>query len=74
VPYTVKTQTKISTLKKERIKKGLSQQQLSEVTGVPIKSIGNYEQLRRDINNAHAIVVFRLASALGCNVSDLLDV
>lgn len=72
--HKVQTNIIVSKLKKIRIIKGLSQKQLSEVSGVPIKCIGNYEQLRRDLNHAQAIIVHRLSSALGCNIIDLLDV
>lgn len=65
---------KVSKLKKMRIKKGLTQKQLSEASKVPIKCIGNYEQLRRDLNHAHAIVVYRFSSALDCSYTDLLDI
>ena len=39
-----------SKLKLARIRAGISQQELSDRSGVPVKSIGNLEQLRRDIN------------------------
>lgn len=65
---------KISKLKKIRIEKGISQKQLSELSNVPAKCIGNYEQLRRDLNHAQAIIVYRLSNALGCSIYDLLDI
>ncbi len=65
---------KISKLKKIRIEKNLSQKQLSNASGIPVKCIGNYEQQRRDLNHAHAIIVYRLSIALGCSIYDLLDV
>jgi transcriptional regulator with XRE-family HTH domain len=57
-----------------RIAKGLSQKQLSDASGVPLKCVGNYEQLRRDLNHAQAIIVYHLSVALDCNIIDLLDI
>lgn len=62
-----------SKLKLARIRAGISQQELSDRSGVPVKSIGNLEQLRRDINRCRVDIVFRLAQALGCSMEDLLD-
>lgn len=72
--YTVQTKVKISKLKLMRIKKGMKQSELSEVSGVPMKCIGNYEQLRRDINHARVDIVYRLATALECKIEELLDI
>ncbi|MDU6263694.1 MAG: helix-turn-helix transcriptional regulator [Anaerocolumna aminovalerica] len=71
--YRIAPLVKVSKLKKARILRGLTQAQLSELSGVPTKCIGNYEQNRRDLNNAKAIIVYRLASALGCDMVELLD-
>lgn len=64
---------KISKLKFMRISRGLKQSELSILSGVPIKCIGNYEQLRRDLNHAQALTVYRLAKALDCSMEELLD-
>jgi transcriptional regulator with XRE-family HTH domain len=64
---------KSSKLKLIRIQKGMKQSDLSKASGVPLKSIGNYEQLRRDINKAQADIVYRLANALGCSMEDLME-
>lgn len=69
----VKHQIRISKLKLARIHNGLSQQELSDLSGVPVKSIGNLEQLRRDINRCRVDIVFRLSKALNCDMMDLLD-
>lgn len=71
--YHVVQQVKVNKLKKARVLRNLTQAQLSELSGVPTKCIGNYEQNRRDLNNAKAIIVYRLASALGCDMVELLD-
>lgn len=65
---------KISKLKKQRIMARMSQAELASASGVPIKCIGNYEQMRRDINHAQVQIVYRLAAAIGCDMLDLLDV
>ena len=72
--YKVQTTARISKLKLMRIKKGMKQAELSERSGVPLKCIGNYEQLRRDINRARVDIVYRLASALDCKMEELLEI
>lgn len=69
VPHTVR----VSNLKLMRIKKGMSQADLAVASGIPIKCIGNYEQLRRDINHARVDIVYRLAAALGCKMEEIID-
>lgn len=69
VPHTIK----VSKLKLQRIKAGMKQSELSEKAGVPMKCIGNYEQLRRNISHARVDIVYRLAKALGCSIEDLID-
>ena len=72
--YKVQGTAKISKLKLMRIQKGMKQAELSEASGIPLKCIGNYEQLRRDINHARVDIVYRLAAALGCQMEELLDI
>lgn len=62
-----------SNLKLQRIRAGMTQKQLSEASGVPVKSLGNLEQKRRNINHCRVDIVYRLASALGCEMIDILD-
>lgn len=69
VPHTIR----VSNLKIMRIKKGMKQSELSEISGVPLKCIGNYEQLRRDINKARVDIVYNLAAALGCRMEEILE-
>ena len=70
VPHTIK----VSKLKLMRIQKGMKQADLAETSGVPLKCIGNYEQLRRDINHARVDIVYRLAAALGCRMEEILEI
>lgn len=72
--YKVSGTHQISKLKLIRIQKGMKQAELSEASGIPLKCIGNYEQLRRDINHARVDIVYRLATALGCQMEELLDI
>lgn len=63
----------ISNLRRVRVAKHMRQMDLSALSGVPVKVIGNYEQLRRDINHARVDIVYRLAQTLECDMLDILD-
>ena len=63
----------MNNLKKIRNENKLSQSQLAELSGVSLRMIQKYEIGDRDINNASAITVFKLAQALKVNVEDLLN-
>lgn len=56
-----------------RKRAGLSQSQLAEQAGVSLRMIQKYETGNRDINNASAITVYKLAQSLKVNVEDLLS-
>ena len=60
-------------LKKLRQRAGLSQSVLAEETGIPIKTIQQYEQRRKDINKAQVEYVIRLSKALCCEPQDILE-
>lgn len=62
-----------SNLKKMRISKGYTQESLSELSGVNIKSIASYEQNIDKFNSASVSTVYKLADALGCEMEDLLN-
>ena len=62
-----------SNLKKIRISSGITQEALSELSKVNIKSIASYEQNPEKLTNASVGTVFKLADALGCEVEDLLN-
>lgn len=51
----------------------MSQTQLAETSGVPVRSIQQYEQRRKDINKSNANTLLSLARALGCRMEDLLE-
>ena len=62
-----------SRLKRRRLGVGLSQRQLAELAGVPLRSVQQYEQRQKDLARAGAETVIRLARALCCEPVDLLD-
>ena len=72
--YKIKNESKVSKLKLMRMQKRMNQAELSALSGVPLKCIGNYEQLRRDINRARVDIVYRLAAALECRMEELLEI
>lgn len=62
------------TLKELRIKKGLTQAELAEQTGLSIRLIQKYEQNAQDLNRVYAITIYKLAMALDCKFEDLLTI
>lgn len=52
---------------------GLSQRELAEVSGVPMRTIQQYEQRQKSINKAQAETLVMLAKALCCSVEDLIE-
>ncbi|HIS61020.1 MAG TPA: helix-turn-helix transcriptional regulator [Candidatus Scybalomonas excrementigallinarum] len=64
---------KVSNLKKIRIRKQMTQKELAQKSGVPLKNIGNYEQLRRDLGRARVDIVMSLAKALDVTVEELIN-
>jgi len=60
-------------LKLMRKKANLSQSRLSEISGVPLRTIQQYEQRQKDINKARAEYVVMLSRALCCEVDDILE-
>lgn len=62
-----------SRLKKMRKNAGLSQRALSELTEIPLKTIQQYEQRRKNINNASVDYLISLSRALNCNIELLVE-
>ncbi len=60
-------------MKSLRLGRGLSQRELSEQTGINLRTIQNYEQGASDLNKAEAITIWRLSEALGCAMENLID-
>lgn len=67
-------ESKVETrLKYLRTHLGLSQRQLAQATGVNIRNIQLYEQRINKIDNASAIILYKLARTLSCRMEDLLE-
>lgn len=62
-----------SKLKRIRVASGLTQQDLSKLSGVNIKSIASYEQTPAKINKASIETVYSIAHCLNCEVSDIIE-
>lgn len=60
-------------LKEIREKRNLSQSELAELSKINLRTLQDYEQGHKDINNAKAITLFKLSKALGCNMESILN-
>ena len=60
-------------LKKFRLAAGFSQSELAEISGVPVRTIQQYEQSQKNINAAKAETVVKLAKSLNTTVEKLLE-
>lgn len=60
-------------LKARRVESGLSQRELAESAGVPLRTLQEYEQGRKDISKAQVAYLIMLAKALCCDVEDLVE-
>lgn len=60
-------------LKLYRKRMGMSQKQVSEASGVPLRTLQQYEQGQKSINNAKAEYVLSLSRVLGCKPEELLE-
>lgn len=52
---------------------GYSQRELSEKSGVSLRSIQQYEQRAKDINKASVTSLRALAQTIGCQIEDLIE-
>ncbi len=67
-------ETKIdSNLKIRRESARMSQSRLAEISGVPLRTIQQYEQRQKDIRKANVGYALALARALGCRIEDILE-
>ena len=60
-------------LKLLRIRSGFSQSGLAAASGVPVRTIQQYEQRQKDINKAAFGSIIKLAAAIGCEPSALIE-
>lgn len=63
----------MSNLKRLRTESNLSQSKLSELSGVNVRLIQDYEQGHKNINHAKAITLYQLSQTLKCAMEDLID-
>ncbi|MGN1156076.1 MAG: helix-turn-helix domain-containing protein [Agathobacter sp.] len=62
-----------SNLKLLRLNRGLTQRELSELSGVPLRTLQQYEQRQKNINKAQAEYMIMLSKALYCQPQALLE-
>ena len=67
---TAKPETNLKLLRK---KAELSQRELADLSGVPMRTIQQYEQRQKNINKAQAEYLVMLARVLCCRVEDLME-
>ena len=60
-------------LKLLRQKAGLSQRELADLSGVPVRTIQQYEQRQKNINKAQAEYLVMLAKVLCCGIEDIME-
>jgi len=60
-------------LKRIRTAYGCTQAELSERSGVSLRSIQMYEQRNKNINKASVDTIHSLAKVLGCTIEDLME-
>ncbi|MDD2973162.1 MAG: helix-turn-helix transcriptional regulator [Lachnospiraceae bacterium] len=56
-----------------REKLHMSRKELSERTGISFRSLQDYEQGHKDLNNAKAVTIYKLSLALGCTMEELVE-
>lgn len=59
-------------LKEQRKKKGITQEELAEKTGISVYTIKKYEQGQRDINICKLENLLKLCKVLECSIEDIL--
>ena len=64
---------KETNLKRIRTIYGCTQAELSERSGVSLRSIQMYEQRNKVINKASVEALYRISKVLGCTIEDLLE-
>lgn len=63
----------MTNLKQYRKIRKITQKELAERAKISLRTLQDYEQGRKPINQAAAITVYRLSEVLGCNVWELLE-
>lgn len=73
VNYVYFQKKRATNLKEKRLTAGLSQIELSKISGVPVRTIQQYEQRQKNINSAKVETVMSIAKALSCSINDILE-
>lgn len=60
-------------LKMRRLAVGLSQRKLAQLSGIPLRTVQQYEQCQKNINRAATEHIVTLAKVLYCDVEDLIE-
>lgn len=60
-------------LKYMRTRLGLSQRELAERSGIPLKTIQQYEQRQKNINHANVDYLIALSKSLYCDIEMLIE-
>lgn len=60
-------------LKEIRIQSNLTQKELSQRSGVSLRTLQDYEQGKKNLISANVATVFKFAIVLGVNGEDLID-
>ncbi len=63
----------MTNLKRLRLKSGLTQSQLAQVTGLNLRTLQYYEQGINKIDQARLTTLLKIAIALECKIKDLLE-
>ena len=62
-----------SNLKKIRMLRKLTQDELAALAGVNIKSLSAYEQQPEKLSNASMCTVYKISQALNCDMMDIIN-
>ena len=65
-----KSETNLKLLRQQN---GMSQKELAEISGVPLRTLQQYEQRQKNINKAQAEYLVSLSTALNCSVEQLIE-
>lgn len=60
-------------LQRLRITKGLTQSKLAELSGITLRNVQYYEQGRLNIDGAKISTLLKIANALDCQISDIVE-
>ena len=60
-------------LKRIRISRGYSQRELAELSGIPVRTIQQYEQRQKNINKASVMYLRNISKVLYCEIEDLIE-